>query len=151
MLKGRNTTMKKIAIVYWSGTGNTEAMAECIAEGVREAGAEAELMGPAAFSAARFAEFSVVAFGCPAMGSEVLEEADFEPMFAGLEGVLGGKRIALFGSYGWGDGQWMRDWCARCDDAGATLLDEQGLMVNEAPDEEGREACRDLGRRLAAW
>ena len=94
--------MKKIAIVYWSGTGNTEAMAECIAEGVREAGAEAELMGPAAFSAARFAEFSAVAFGCPAMGSEVLEEADFEPMFAGLEGVLGGKRIALFGSYGWG-------------------------------------------------
>ena len=101
--------MKKIAIVYWSGTGNTEAMAACIAEGIRESGAEAELMGPGEFSASRFAEFSAVAFGCPAMGSEQLEEMEFEPMFAGLESALGGKRIALFGSYSWADGQWMRD------------------------------------------
>ena len=144
-------TMSKIAIVYWSGTGNTEAMAACIAEGAREVGAEVELMGPTEFSAARFSEFSAVAFGCPAMGSEVLEEEDFEPMFAGLEGSLGGKRIALFGSYGWGDGQWMRDWYGRCEDAGATLLDDQGLIVNEAPDADGQDACRDLGRRLAAW
>ena len=143
--------MSKIAIVYWSGTGNTETMADCIAEGAREAGAEVELLGPAAFSAARFPEFSAVAFGCPAMGCEVLEEADFEPMFAGLEGALSGKRIALFGSYGWGDGQWMRDWCARCEDAGADLYDQQGLAVNEAPDDDGREACRELGRGLAAW
>lgn len=92
---------------------NTEAMAEGIAEGAREAGAEVELMGPGEFSAARFSEFGAVAFGCPAMGSEVLEESEFEPMFAGLEGQLSGKKIALFGSYGWGDGQWMRDWCAR--------------------------------------
>ena len=151
MLKGRNTTMKKIAIVYWSGTGNTEAMAECIAEGVREAGAEAELMGPAAFSAARFAEFSAVAFGCPAMGSEVLEEADFEPMFAGLEGVLGGKRIALFGSYGWGDGQWMRDWVERAQGDGAQVLNGEGLICNEAPDEDVQAACRKLGADLANW
>ena len=143
--------MKKIAIVYWSGTGNTEAMANCIAEGVREAGAEVELMGPAAFSAARFSEFSAVAFGCPAMGSEQLEEAEFEPMFAELESALGGKRIALFGSYSWADGQWMRDWCARCEDAGANLLDEQGLICFEAPDDAARAACRDLGRRLAVW
>ena len=143
--------MSKIAIVYWSGTGNTETMANCIAEGVREAGGEAELMGPTEFSATRFSEFSAVAFGCPAMGSEVLEEEAFEPMFAGLEGSLGGKRIALFGSYGWGDGQWMRDWCARCENAGAMLLDEQGLTVNEAPDAQGQEVCRALGRRLAAW
>lgn len=143
--------MSKIGIVYWSGTGNTEAMANCIAEGAREAGGEVELMGPAEFSAARFSEFSAVAFGCPAMGSEVLEEENFEPMFAGLEGSLGGKRITLFGSYGWGDGQWMRDWCARCEDANATLLDEQGLIVNEAPDATAQEACRDLGRRLATW
>ena len=105
--------MSKIAIVYWSGTGNTEAMANCIAEGAKAAGAEVELMGPAEISAARFSEFSAVAFGCPAMGSEVLEESDFDPMFTALEGSLGGKRIALFGSYGWGDGQWMRDWFAR--------------------------------------
>lgn len=143
--------MKKIAIVYWSGTGNTEAMAACIAEGIRESGAEAELMGPGEFSAARFAEFSAVAFGCPAMGSEQLEEMEFEPMFAGLESALGGKRIALFGSYSWADGQWMRDWCARSDDAGAILLDEKGLICYEAPDADGREACRALGRRLAAW
>ena len=107
--------MNKIAIVFWSGTGNTEAMANYIAEGVRAAGGEAELLGPGDFSASQFSAYSTVAFGCPAMGSEVLEEAEFEPMFSALEGSLGGKRIALFGSYGWGDGQWMRDWCARCD------------------------------------
>ena len=107
--------MNKIAIVFWSGTGNTEAMAGYIAEGVRAAGGEAALLGPGDFSASQFSAYSAVAFGCPAMGSEVLEEAEFEPMFSALEGSLGGKRIALFGSYGWGDGQWMRDWCARCD------------------------------------
>ena len=143
--------MNKIAIVFWSGTGNTEAMAGYIAERVRAAGGEAELLGPGEFSASRFTAYSAVAFGCPAMGSEVLEEAEFEPMFSDLEGSLGGKRIALFGSYGWGDGQWMRDWCARCDNAGANLLDENGLMVNEAPDAEGEEACKELGRKLAAW
>ena len=93
--------MNKLAIVYWSGTGNTETMANCIAEGAREAGADVTLMGPAEFSAAKFAEYSVVAFGCPAMGAEQLEEDEVEPMFAGLEGSLGGKKIALFGSYGW--------------------------------------------------
>nr|WP_325216879.1 flavodoxin [uncultured Oscillibacter sp.] len=143
--------MNKIAIVFWSGTGNTEAMAGYIAEGVRAAGGEAALLGPGDFSASQFSAYSAVAFGCPAMGSEVLEEAEFEPMFSALEGSLGGKRIALFGSYGWGDGQWMRDWCARCDDAGANLLDENGLMVNEAPDAEGEEACKELGRKLAVW
>ena len=143
--------MNKIAIVFWSGTGNTEAMANYIAEGVRAAGGEAALLGPGDFSASQFSAYNAVAFGCPAMGSEVLEEAEFEPMFSALEGSLGGKRIALFGSYGWGDGQWMRDWCKRCDDAGACLLDENGLMVNEAPDAEGEEACRELGRKLAAW
>ena len=143
--------MNKIAIVFWSGTGNTEAMANYIAEGVRAAGSEAELLGPGEFSASQFSAYSAVAFGCPAMGSEVLEEAEFEPMFSALEGSLGGKRIALFGSYGWGDGQWMRDWCKRCDDAGADLLDENGLTVNEAPDAEGEEACKELGRKLAAW
>ena len=141
----------KLGIVYWSGTGNTEAMANCIAEGAKEAGAEVTMMGPSEFSAARFSEFDVVAFGCPAMGSEVLEEAEFEPMFADLEGQLGGKRIALFGSYGWGDCQWMRDWCARCDNANATLFDEEGLTCNDAPDEEKQEACRELGRKLADW
>lgn len=143
--------MSKIAIVYWSGTGNTETMANCIAEGAKEAGAEVELMGPSEFSAARFSEFSAVAFGCPAMGSEVLEEGEFDPMFTDLEGSLSGKKIALFGSYGWGDGQWMRDWCARCESANANLYDEAGLVVNEAPDADAQENCRELGRKLATW
>lgn len=143
--------MNKLAIVFWSGTGNTETMANCIAEGAKEAGAEVELMGPSEFSAARFSEFGVVAFGCPAMGSEVLEEAEFDPMFTDLEGSLGGKKIALFGSYGWGDGQWMRDWCARCENANANLYDEEGLMVNETPDDDAQAACRELGKKLAAW
>ena len=143
--------MNKIAIVFWSGTGNTEAMANYIAEGVRAAGGEAELLGPGDFSAGQLTSYSAVAFGCPAMGSEVLEEMEFEPMFAALEGSLSGKRIALFGSYGWGDGQWMRDWCQRCDSAGANLLDENGLAINETPDAAGEEACKELGRKLAAW
>ena len=143
--------MNKLAIVYWSGTGNTEIMANCIAEGAKETGAEVELMGPSEFSAARFSDFDAVAFGCPAMGSEVLEETEFDPMFSGLEGCLGGKRIALFGSYGWGDGQWMRDWCARCEAATAILYEEEGLTVNEAPDANAQEVCRELGRKLATW
>ena len=143
--------MNKLAIVYWSGTGNTETMANCIAEGAREAGAEVALMGPAAFSAAGLTEYQVVAFGCRAMGAEQLEEDEVEPMSSGLEGSLGSKKIALFGSYGWGDGQWMRDWCARAKAAGADLYDEEGLIANESPNEEAREACRDLGRSLAAW
>jgi flavodoxin short chain len=124
-------------------------MANCIADGVKEAGGEAVLLAPGEFTASRFSEFGVVAFGCPAMGSEVLEEMEFEPMFSGIESSLSGKKIALFGSYGWGDGQWMRDWCQRC--ANANLYDENGLIVNEAPDDAAQETCRELGRKLAAW
>jgi flavodoxin short chain len=141
--------MNKVAIVYWSGTGNTETMANCIADGVKEAGGEAELLSPTDFSAARLSEFDATAFGCPAMGSEVLEECEFEPMFSDVEGSLTGKKIALFGSYGWGDGQWMRDWCKRC--VSANLYDENGLTVNNAPDAAAQEACQELGRKLAAW
>lgn len=141
--------MNKVAIVFWSGTGNTERMAECIAEGVKEVGGEAVLMSPGEFGADNFDAYGVVAFGCPSMGSEQLEEGEFEPMFAGIEGALGGKKIALFGSYGWGDGQWMRDWCERC--GSANLYDEKGLIINESPDDEGQETCRELGRGLAKW
>ena len=143
--------MNQLAIVYWSGTGNTQIMADCIAQGAIEAGALVEQFGPSEFSPHRLSQFQVIAFGCPAMGAEVLEEMEFEPMFAQLEPTLSGKKIALFGSYGWGDGQWMRDWCARCLDDNAILYDEMGLMVNEAPDDNAKEACRALGRALAAW
>ena len=141
--------MNKVAIVYWSGTGNTEKMANCIAEGVKEVGGEAVLLSPGEFSADSFKDYGAVAFGCPSMGSEQLEEDEFEPMFAGLEGSLSGKKIALFGSYGWGDGQWMRDWRDRC--SAANLFEEEGLIINEAPDDAGQETCRELGRGLAKW
>ncbi len=141
--------MSKIAVVYWSGTGNTEAMAQAIAEGAKNAGAEAELLGPGEFSG--FDGYGAVAFGCPAMGEEELEEGEFEPMFADLEGALDGRKIALFGSYGWGDGEWMRSWCDRCVKAGAGLYDKEGLIANESPDEAALDACRALGKALAVW
>ncbi len=143
--------MNKVAIVYWSGTGNTETMANAIHAGVLEGGGEAVLLTSAQFDARQMEDFSVIAFGCPAMGAEVLEESEFEPMFEGLEGTLGGKKLVLFGSYGWGDGQWMRDWCSRCQNAGANLYDEEGLICNEAPDQDGEQTCRELGAKLAAW
>ena len=143
--------MNKVAIVYWSGTGNTEKMASCIAEGVREAGGEAVLLSPSAFSAAELNNYGAVAFGCSSQGSEQLEEGEFEPMFAALEGSLASKKIALFGSFGWGDGQWMRDWCQRCESANANLYEETGLTVNDLPDAAGQESCRELGRGLAKW
>lgn len=102
--------MKKTAVVYWSSTGNTEAMAQAVLEGMKEAGAEAVLLTPDAVDVSALAGMDAIAFGCPAMGSEVLEECEFEPMFSGCKNRLGGKSVGLFGSYGWGDGQWMRDW-----------------------------------------
>lgn len=142
--------MNQIAVIYWSGTGNTESMAHSVADGIAKAGKEAVLKQVSEISAADAAAYDALALGCPAMGDEVLEEGEFEPFFSELEGSLSGKKIALFGSYGWGDGQWMRDWYARADDAGAHLCGDQGLMLNEAPDADGLEACRMLGRDLAS-
>ena len=135
----------KIAVIYWSGTGNTEMMAKAVAEG-----AGAELFSVSDFSG-NIADYDRLAFGCPAMGAEQLEESEFEPMFAGLEGSLNGKKVALFGSYGWGDGQWMRDWCERAKEDGAVLFSEEGLICNETPDDDAQAACRKLGADLAAW
>ena len=140
--------MKNIAIVYWSGTGNTEAMAHGIADGVKAAGGNAALFTASEFSAAALSDYDRIAFGCPSMGSEQLEDSEFEPMFSVLEDKLSGKEIALFGSYGWGDGQWMLDWQERC--TGAKIIGGEGLIINEAPDAEGLEQCKKLGNRLAA-
>ena len=140
--------MSKVEEVFWSGTGNTAAMADAVAEGARVKGAEVTLMGPSDFSAARMSEFTAVAFGCPSMGAEVLEETEFEPMFAEVEGSLTGKRIGLFGSWGWGGGVWMNDWEQRCKDHGATLVADP-VTCQEAPDDEAKQACRDLGSALA--
>ena len=140
--------MSKAAVVFWSGTGNTQEMADAVAAGAKEKGADVSVFGPSDFAKDKVPEFDGIAFGCPAMGAEVLEEMEFEPMFADVERALGGKRIALFGSYGWGDGQWMRDWEDRCKAAGAELVYEC-VMANEAPDETALEACRALGAALA--
>ena len=141
----------KIAVVYWSSTGNTEAMAQAVVEGAKHAGAEAELFTAAEFGGAKMEEFDAVAFGCPAMGAEELEDGEFAPMFETCESKLSGKKIALFGSYGWGDGQWMRDWVERAQGDGAQVLNGEGLICNEAPDEDVQAACRKLGADLAAW
>lgn len=141
----------KVILVYWSGTGNTEAMAQAVAEGVQAQGGEAALFTAWKFDVDMAGAFNAIAFGCLSMGSEELEESEFAPMFAACEPELKDKPIALFGSYGWGDGQWMRDWRHRCRDAGACLLEENGLAVNEAPDVSGEEACKELGRKLAVW
>ena len=139
--------MSKIAVVYWSGTGNTEAMANAVAEGVKNAGAAVELFTADAFSASRMDDYDAVAFGCPSMGAEQLEESEFEPMFNECEGKLSGKKIALFGSYGWGDGEWMRSWEETCRDHGANLACESVICM-DAPDDEAEAACRSLGAAL---
>ena len=136
--------MSKVAIVFWSATGNTETMANCIAEG---AGAAATIVPCAEMTAAKVGEFDVIAFGCPAMGSEVLEEMEFQPMFDACKRSLGGKRVALFGSYGWGDGEWMRTWESDCDSAGVNLVCES-VICTETPDDAVLEACRALGKAL---
>ena len=141
--------MSKVAIVYWSGTGNTEEMANKVAEGAKAAGAEVEVISADDFDGTDISSFDGVAFGCPAMGDEELEDGEFEPFFSDLEGKLSGKKVALFGSYDWGDGEWMRTWCGRAKDAGAELVDDEGLIVNNTPDDEGLAACRELGGKLA--
>lgn len=143
--------MSKLAVIYWSGTGNTKAMAEAVAEGAKGAGAEVALLNVSETTADAAASYDKLALGCSAMGDEVLEEAEFEPFFQQLESRLTGKNISLFGSYGWGDGQWMRDWVERAQGDGAQVLNGEGLICNEAPDDDVQAACRKLGADLAAW
>lgn len=132
----------KAAVIYWSGTGNTEQMAQAIADA-----AGAELFAVSDFSGS-IADYDRIAFGCSAMGDEVLEEDEFEPFFASIEGDLSGKTIALFGSYGWGDGEWMRTWEESCREKGANLACDS-VICQETPDDEALSACRSLGEALA--
>ena len=140
--------MSKIAVVYWSGTGNTEKMAQAAADAASAKGADVDLLTVDAFDTGAVSAYDAIAFGCPAMGAEVLEESEFEPMFAAVEGSLGGKTIGLFGSYGWGDGEWMRSWEDRCRAANAVLVMD-GVMANNEPDDEALAACASLGEALA--
>lgn len=112
--------MSKIAVVYWSSTGNTEMMANAVTEGAKACGAEVSTI-EAAFSADQVENYDGIAFGCPAMGAEVLEEDEFDPMFTSCESKLSGKEDRSFWLYGWGDGEWMADWEKRCQEAGAEL------------------------------
>lgn len=140
--------MKKTAVVFWSGTGNTESMANAVLEGMKAAGAEAELFTSEQADAAKLALFDAIAFGCPAMGEEALEEEVFAPMFESVKGALGGKKIALFGSYGWGDREWMQKWEEQCAECGATLACDSVTCMAE-PDADALESCARLGSALA--
>ena len=137
-----------MAVVYWSSTGNTEAMAEAVKTGAEGAGCQVSLFTASEFSADKMDGFDGIAFGCPAMGDEVLEEDEFEPMFQECREKLSGKKIALFGSYGWGDGEWMRNWEEDCKAAGAQLAADS-VICQEEPDDEAVESCRALGKALA--
>lgn len=139
-----------VPVVYWSGTGNTRAMAGAIAEGIRSAGAEPILMEVADADVAVLVSEDVFALGCPSMGAEQLEETEMEPFVESLEPFVSGKKILLFGSYGWGDGEWMRDWAERMRNAGAVLIRDEGVITNESPDEEALEECRAAGKELVA-
>jgi flavodoxin short chain len=140
--------MSKVNIIYWTGTGNTESMANLIAEGAKEKGADVNLINVSSASEADVKDADVVALGSPAMGAEVIEESEMEPFVESISGAVSGKKIALFGSYGWGDGEWMRSWVERMEGYGANLVND-GLIVNEAPEGESEE-CKNLGKELAS-
>ena len=140
--------MSKIVVAYWSQTGNTEAMANAIGEGIVAAGAEAQVVRVSDIAAAELESMQVFALGCPAMGAEVLEEDEMEPFVAEVEKFAAGKKIAIFGSYGWGDGEWMRDWEERMTNAGAILVSGEGLMINEMPDADGLAKCIEFGKSI---
>ena len=139
----------KTAVIYWSGTGNTQAMAQAVLEGMEQAGAEAVILTPDQVDASQISAFDAVALGCPAMGAEELEDSEFEPMYQVIKGYLAGKKVALFGSYGWGDGEWMRNWEDDCK-ANGIVLAAESVMANETPDDESLQVCRNLGSVLAS-
>lgn len=140
--------MSKVAVVYWSGTGNTEEMANAVLEGAKTAGADASLFTPSEFSADMVAEYDGLAFGCPSMGAEVLEESEFQPMWDDVLPNLKGKKVVLFGSYGWGDGEWMRTWEEECEDNGVSIAADF-VICNETPDDDAKNTCKELGAAIA--
>ena len=141
--------MSKIAVIYWSGTGNTEAMADLVASAAAAAGASVDKFTASEFNTASAGDYTGFALGCPAMGAEQLEESEFEPMYQALRGSLSGKPVGLFGSYGWGDGEWMRKWADRMTEAGATVVNGEGVIANLTPDDDAVAACKALGAALA--
>lgn len=143
--------MDKISVIYWSQTGNTKEMAEAIGKGITDAGKEAEVLYVTDASVENLKSAKCFALGCPAMGAEEIEELEMEPFVDEVEKIAQGKTIALFGSYGWGDGQWMRDWADRMKGCGANILNDEGLICNEAPDADAIKKCEALGKQIAAF
>lgn len=139
----------KAAVIYWSMSGNTEAMAQAVQKGLADAGVETDLFQVSDIDTTTALGYDLLALGCPAMGSEQLEESEFEPFFSDLEGSLNGRKIALFGSYAWADGQWMLDWAERAEGDGAILATGKGLACYETPDDDGIAECEALGKALA--
>lgn len=139
--------MSKVAVVYWTGSGNTEAMAAAVAEGAETKGATVEQILAADFSLSAAEGYDAYAFGCPAMGAEELEDSEFQPMWDEVKGSLGDKKVVLFGSYGWGSGEWMDAWKKDAEEAGINVIDS--LIINEQPDDDGIAACHALGAQLA--
>ena len=142
--------MSEVIVAFWTGTGNTAEMAEYVAEGIKEGGAEAKVVSVDDISAADLKDAKAFALGCPSMGVEQLEESTMEPFVEEVCGFASGKTIGLFGSYGWGDGQWMRDWVDRMNAAGAKVVNGEGLICQETPDDGAIAECESLGKQLAA-
>lgn len=142
--------MGKIAVIYWSAGGNTEAMAKAIARGISSENVGADVFSVSEFGSKSVNDYEKLALGCPSMGAEVLEECEFEPFLSSIEHGLAGEKVALFGSYGWGDGEWMRNWEGRMRGDGC-LLFETGLIINLTPDDEGIKQCEEFGTRFAKF
>ncbi len=136
--------MSKYAVVYWSGSGNTESMAKAVAEGVKTKGADVEIINCDQFSTV--GDYDGYAFGCPSMGAEVLEEGEFQPMWDAVKNDLKGKKVVLFGSYGWGDGEWMRTWEEECKELGIEVAET--YICNETPAGDELAQCNNLGGTL---
>lgn len=142
--------MADVLLVYWTGTGNTEIMAEKIKEGLESSGLSVDYRTVDAVEADEVSGYEKLVFGCPSMGVEILEEDEFEPFFEEAEKLLAGKKVALFGSYGWGDGEWMDAWVDRVKDSGANLF-EPGFMINSTPSGEEEEECFEFGESFAKF
>ncbi len=143
--------MKNVTVIYWSSTGNTEKMAEGIAEGAKTDGINVILKNVSEASPEDVFGSDAVALGCPSMGAEELDNDEMEPFVEALNNEkIKGKPVALFGSYDWGDGEWMRNWEERMKGYGANVI-EEGLIINLTPDEEGLNKCKQLGENLAKY
>lgn len=136
----------KASVIYWSGTGNTEAMANEIASKLKELGADTKLVSVEEASIDDAKEAELLALGCPAMGAEELEEDYFRPYFDSIKDIIKDKKLAIFGSYEWNSGEWMDLWKKECEDDGIAVID--ALIAYDHPDAEALEKCRELAEKL---